>query len=773
MTINRVAAACIAAAVLAPDCSFAAQEAKFIGAGAEAGRHPALVATEVVNAAKVAKAEWRVTGLGVVTPFVNDARAAGDEVLIPGFTVQRKRRIESTLDVTDIWRSGAGETNRLSALVTSGWWCDAITGWNGGSWPAFRGVLTLTYADGTSDRFVTDESWRVTTETPLAESGIYEGASFDARVAASNWSAAKVSGEFNGEITPRIGGAVVHRRDLAMKGGDFALKPGETKVVDFGQNASAVPRLRVKGAAGVKVTVRLGEMLNDGIDGHGCDGPKGSVYLANMRSVKAGFDFVCGGAGEEEFVPSETFFGYRYASISADGEVEGRIDSIPVTSVTKAMERGTVETGDESVNRLIKNAYWGMLSNYLSVPTDCPQRNERLGWAGDTQVFSKTGAYFADTADFMRKWMQDVRDTQFDNGVVPTVAPPGPFGGGGPVAGWSDAAVIVPWTIWKYTGDEKIVRENWEAMDRFVSYVDKTGYATESGGVLCDWLSFEKLSMNQHFAWNPGAISKENYSYQHFLANCHLLRDARMMDEMAGRLGIGDRGKYAAAAERAKSRIEENWLTKDGDLIELFKGMQTPALFALKLGLGDRAKISAGLVAAIHANGDRLATGFLGTPLLCEVLSEIGEKELAYTLLLQRKFPSWLYSIDQGATTMWERWDGYTKERGFGDVEMNSYNHYAYGAVVAWLFEHAAGIRPDKDGGWRNFTLAPEPDRRLGHLRATLRTEFGVIESAWEYGADGKCRWKYSVPEGCTATVVLPDGKTSVVQSGKGELLIW
>jgi alpha-L-rhamnosidase len=170
---------------------------------------------------------------------------------------------------------------------------------------------------------------------------------------------------------------------------------------------------------------------------------------------------------------------------------------------------------------------------------------------------------------------------------------------------------------------------------------------------------------------------------------------------------------------------------------------------------------------------DVRAAWFLGTPLLCEVLSEIGERELAYTLLLQRKFPSWLYSIDQGATTMWERWDGYTKERGFGDVGMNSYNHYAYGAVVAWLFEHAAGIKPDKNGGWRSFTLAPEPDRRLGRLKASLRTEFGVIESNWEYSADGRCRWTYSVPEGSSATVVLPGGKTSEVQSGKGELLLW
>ncbi len=763
---------CFTLVCMAAVAAEASAAAKFIGAGAENGGRPAIVASDVVNSADVARVEWRVTGLGVFVPSVNGKSAAGDSVLLPGFTVQRKRRIEDVLDVTDLWNKGAGATNSLAALVTGGWWCDAISHANGGTWPAFRGELAIRYKDGGSEEFGTDENWRVTTETPLTESGIYEGAVFDSRIAPAHWEPAKVSGEFTGEVTPRIGADVVLRRDMMLKGGDFKLKAGETNVVDFGQNTSAVPRIRVKGKSGVTVKVRLGEMLNDGIAGHGCDGPGGSVYLANMRGIKAGFDFVCGSDGWQEFTPETTFFGYRYASITADGDVEGRVDSIPVTSVSKGMERGCVVTGDESVNRLVKNAYWGMISNYLSVPTDCPQRNERLGWTGDTQVFAKTGAYFADTTDFMRKWMQDVRDTQYANGVLRTVAPPGPFGVGGPVAGWSDAIVIVPWTIWKYTGDERIVRESWSAMDCFVTYVDGTGYAVESGGVLCDWLSFERLSMNQRNAWNRNRITPDNYSYQHFLANCHLLQDARMMDEMAARLGILTNGKYAAIAERTEKHIRENWLTDAGELVDTFKGMQTPALFALRLGLGDRQKISAALVDAIHANGDRLATGFLGTPLLCEVLCDIGEHELAYTLLLQRRFPSWLYSIDQGATTIWERWDGYTREKGFGDVGMNSYNHYAYGAIVSWLFEYAAGIRPGDDGGWRDFTLRPIPDRRLGSVKATLRTECGVIESSWEYGDDGVCRWSYSVPEGTTANVILPSGKTFTAKPGANTVIV-
>ena len=310
------------------------------------------------------------------------------------------------------------------------------------------------------------------------------------------------------------------------------------------------------------------------------------------------------------------------------------------------------------------------------------------------------------------------------------------------------------------------MRANWDVMERYMACVAKNGYTTKRGEwLLCDWLSFEKLSVDQSKRWSNGSYTDDHLFYQNFLNACHLLQDARMMAEMEER-GLAQRRRgaemdYAALAEETEARIVKTWFKEDGTLCDLFKGMQTPALFALKLGLGDRRQIAAGLVASVHANGDRLATGFLGTPLLCDVLSDIGETELAYTILLQRQFPSWLYTVDQGATTMWERWNSYTKEGGFGDVRMNSFNHYAYGAVVGWIFEHAAGIRPDPaEGGWRHFVLAPEPDARLGRLKATYRTDFGTIESAWEYGTDGVCRFRFTVPEGATATVRLPDGRT-------------
>ena len=743
--------------------------AKFIGAGAAHGAKPAYVRREVVNEKPVERATWRVTGLGVFTAYVNGRILDDESVLRPGYTHPKKRRFESTLDVTKHWNGAAGATNELSALVTSGWWCDGIMGTNGGTWPAFRGILTLTHTDGTTREIATDERWRVSTETPVVSAGIWEGEVYDARITPTNWMAAVVSDEFKGDVSPWVGPPVVQRMDKALAGSRawIDLVPGETNVVDFGQNCAAVPNLHVLAARGTRVTVRLGEMLNDGVKGHHGDGPKGSVYLANMRGATAGCDYICrGDANGEGFCPAHTFFGYRYAAVSADGPIRFVIESVPVTSVSKEMERGTIETGDESVNRLVQNAYWGMLSNYLSIPTDCPQRTERLGWTGDTQVFCKTAAYFADVRGFFHKWMQDVRDTQHADGAVPHVVPLAKFGDNGPIAGWGDAAIIVPWTMWKYLGDAEVVRANWDAMERYMACIAKNGYTTKRGEwLLCDWLSFEKLSVDQSKRWSNGTYTDDHLSYQNFLNACHLLQDARMMKEMKESVLAQRRGgaemNYTALAEETEARIVKTWFKEDGTLCDLFSGMQTPALFALKLGLGDRAKMAAALVAALHANGDRLATGFLGTPLLCDVLSDIGETELAYTILLQRQFPSWLYTVDQGATTMWERWNSYTKEGGFGDVRMNSFNHYAYGAVVGWIFEHAAGIRPDPaEGGWRHFVLAPEPDARLGRLKATYRTDFGTIESAWEYGTDGVCRFRFTVPDGTTATVRLPDGRT-------------
>jgi len=294
----------------------------------------------------------------------------------------------------------------------------------------------------------------------------------------------------------------------------------------------------------------------------------------------------------------------------------------------------------------------------------------------------------------------------------------------------------------------------------------------KGGWVLADWLSFERLSSNQRLRWSDGSFTMEHLDYQNFLNACYMVWDCEMMSEMAS-VAAKDKVEeirlvsyFGALERRTRERIAKTWLKEDGSLCDLLRDMQTPRLMAVKIGIGDVARHARELVELIHANGDRLATGFVGTPELCEVLTEIGEDELAWTILLQHEFPSWLYSVDQGATTIWERWNGYTRERGFGDVGMNSFNHYAYGCVVGWLFERAAGIAPGRAAGYDEFVLAPHPDRRAGSLRATYRTDKGTIVSDWRYEGD-KCIWEYEIPEGASAIVTVPGQSPVVRKSGR------
>ena len=778
-------------------------------------RSAGVVARAFVNGGDVKSARWTVSGLGVFTCYANGAEVGAQDVLKPGFTYKEKRRNSFEYDVTALLRRGAGETNVLAAVLTSGWWSDGILGKTGGKENAFRGELRLEYANGSVEVVATDESWVGARRGAVHWAGIWEGEFYDARdefdlgsaASFAGWGKVRKNDEFGGLLEPIVGAKVGLRAPLApvsayvwreVVGADMSskrsherrhgkvvakpcafpveLEAGDTLVVDFGQNCAAVPRFKVSGAAGTRFPYRMAEMLNDGEGAvaRGCDGPEGSLYLANLRGAAKDQCYVLAGkAGGETYSPRHTFYGYRYFSVKVDAKVVVEsVESVPVSSIVPALERGTLEVGEKDVDRLVRNVWWGMLSNYLSVPTDCPQRNERLGWTADTQVFAKTSGYFADTRAFFRKWMRDMRDSVAPNGYFPDVAPRGAFGGCGQAA-WGDAGIVVPYRVWRQFADAEIVRENWAAMMRYMEAIDKSDYVMKKGGwVLADWLSFERLSSNQRLRWSDGSFTMEHLDYQNFLNACYMVWDCEMMSEMAS-VVAKDKAEemrlvsyFGALERRTRERIAKTWLKEDGSLCDLLRDMQTPRLMAVKIGIGDVARHARELVEMIHANGDRLATGFVGTPELCEVLTEIGEDELAWTILLQHEFPSWLYSVDQGATTIWERWNGYTRERGFGDVGMNSFNHYAYGCIVGWLFERAAGIAPGRAAGYDEFVLAPHPDRRAGSLRATYRTDKGTIVSAWRYEGD-KCIWEYEIPEGASAIVTVPGRSPVVCKSGR------
>lgn len=769
----------------------------------------------IKNEKKLVSARWMNAGLGVYELYVN-GQPVGKEILKPGFTHYAKTKRSFTYDVTDAVSKKADAENVFSVQVTPGWWGDKIItpgGHDGmiGKKVAFRGVLELTFADGTKKYYGTNtDDWKAGIAGPVKHAAIFDGEEYDARELSGNESANKMSApekntEFNGEILPSQGAEIYLREDLALRpqkayvwngvtgesgdafgkvvvtkeykpGEEMVIRPGETLVVDFGQNCAAVPSFEFRAKEGTRLTCLPAELLNDGngSKSRGMDGPEGSCHRLNLRIPETGMLLNYTFADNKGYVnyrPRCTFYGYRFVSITADDEVRIKsLKSVPVTSIAQELETGKLTTGNDLVNRLISNTVWGQRSNYLSVPTDCPQRNERLGWTADTQVFAETGTYFADTKNFFHKWMRDMRDTQHPLGGFPGVAPLAQYGWECTRLGWSDAGVIVPWVVWKQFGDTQIVDENWDAIEKYVDHINKTKYnhhalVAENGNYQwADWLSYEPLEscgggMHDRDELGNTFIRPETYDYWNYLSANYWLMDAEMMRDMAKATGR-DAAKYDAMAKDARQYLRDNFLTTDGKFrTEILNTMQTPALFALKNGLVD-GDAKSNMIARLRKNfaehDNCLQTGFLGTSILMPTLTENGMEDIAYELLFQRKNPSWLYSIDNGATTIWERWNSYMVEHGMGPRGMNSFNHYAYGVVCEWMWETMAGISTDlEQPGFKRIIMKPVPDKRLGFVDAEYKSAAGVIKSNWKYDGD-KWIWKFTVPEGAVAEVTLP-----------------
>ena len=776
--------------------------------------------TTLHNDQRVVSAKWMTTALGVYELYLNDC-PVGNEVLRPGFTHPEKTRRSYTYDLTSAFLCKKGAENRLAVQVTPGWWADKIVTPSGhegmmGHKCAFRGVLQLTFADGSTKLFGTNlTDWQAAIAGPVQHAGIFEGEAYDARLAddfmaKTTFATPEENREFEGDILPANGADIYLRKDLALapakayvwkgvtgekdgeygritvirefnKGEEMTLHRGETLVVDFGQNASAVPAFVFKAKRGTQLTCLPGELLNDGngARSRGMDGPEGSVHRENLRThtIHMRLEYTFAGDDYENYHPHSTFFGYRYISVTATDDVHIKsVQSLPVTSISKDMETGFITTGNADINKLIANTIWGQRSNYLSVPTDCPQRNERQGWMADTQVFAGTGAFFANTASFFHKWMRDVRDTQSPQGGYPGVAPWGQYGDAGMMRlGWADAGIIVPWTVWKQFADIGIINEHWESMQRFMTHINETHYdhqalSAENGNYQwADWLSYEPLESCGGGAFQNGP-KPDAVIYWNFLSACYWQIDAEMMRDMAAATGR-DAKLFQSMADEAKAYLQEKFLNADGTFkTAILNTMQTPSLFALKNNLVEgeaRKSMIARLQQNFAEHGNCLQTGFLGTSILMETLTENGMNDLAYELLFQHKNPSWLYSVDNGATTIWERWNSYMKDKGMGPQGMNSFNHYAYGCVCQWLWERVAGIAADPaQPGFKHIIMRPIPDKRLGYLKASYLSTAGLIKSAWKYEGN-QWHWTFTIPKGCTATVTLP-GETQARNYGSG-----
>ena len=774
--------------------------------------------TTIKNDSKVKSVKWMTTGLGVYDLFVNGL-LVGNEVLKPGFTHNEKTKRSFTYDITEAVLTGKGDENIFAVQVTPGWWGDKIVtpgGHDGmvGKKPAFRGVIEVTYADGTVQSFGTNTSdWKAGVGGPVVHSAIFDGVEYDARIKPpyinpEQLGAAEINTEFAGEILPSEGAEVYMRPDLMLKpvdayswrsitnqgnddygrvvvarrfrdGEQITLRPGETLVVDFGQNAAAVPVFDFVAEEGTHLRCLPGELLNthNGSRSKGMDGPEGSVHRLNLRIPNTGMIIDYTFAGKEDgevFVPRSTFFGYRYVSVTADAPVTIRsIESMPVSSITREMESGTLTTGNEMVNKLISNIVWGQRSNYLSVPTDCPQRNERLGWTADTQVFAKTGTFFADTDSFFHKWMRDMRDTQHASGSFPGVAPFGQYGAMGTDycrLGWSDAGIIVPWVIWQQFGDTDIIEDNWDAMLKYINHLADTKYEhnsliAENGNFQwADWLSYEPLEScggGIYMTTETGdrILNPDAVDYWNYLSACYWLSNAEMMRDMAAATGRDTR-TFDDMAKDARDYIQSTFLTSEGRFkTDILNTMQTPALFALRNNVvvgQPREDMIVRLRDNFKQHGNCLQTGFLGTSILMPTLSSIGMDDVAYDLLLQRTNPSWGYSIDNGATTIWERWNSYTLDGGMGPQGMNSFNHYAYGCVGEWLWETVAGIATDPSApGFDKIVMKPTTDPRLRYVDASYATRHGNVKSHWRYEGDVLI-WDFTIPQGVTATVTYP-----------------
>ena len=731
------------------------------------------------------------TALGQVEVWCN-GRRVGDDEFKPGFTDYNRRALSFTYDLAPYLVTGE---NCLLAILSGGWWVGRISfGSFGKHPPAFIAALTYTDAAG-AHTVVTDEAWDARIGGPVLLGDIWDGEVYDARRCSfarlsqpgpvcGEWKKPTPFTGFTGEVSPHIGPTIGVREGLSRtavsytlyagtkdNGSDFGeivplylgasmprrLMPGQTLILDLGQNMVGRLRVSVRGAAGTALLIRYAEMCNDsGEKSRGNDGAKGSIYTANYRSAKAKNKYFLGGdAAGEDYAPTFTFFGFRYVELTADAPVE--LKSLVAEVIgSRVRETGYLETSNPEVNQLISNILWGQRGNYFSVPTDCPQRDERLGWTGDTQVFCRTAAYNGDVYDFLRKWMQDMRDSQSEAGAYPDVAPRVRVVGEG-AAAWGDAGIIVPHTMYTMYGDPTIIEENFTSMEKYMEFLASRGMA----GPIArygDWLAYEPTAKEY--------ISVVYYAY-----------DARLMAEMADVISRPDR---AAHYRELLGKITAHFRTTympDGELTETSQCAYVLALAHDLLPEDKREAAKATLLQKLRDNGYRLSTGFIGTAHLAETLSAIGAPGMTYSLLLQTENPSWLYSVRQGATTVWERWNSYTLATGFGNVGMNSFNHYAYGCVCAWMYRCMAGI-DTAEPGFAHILLHPQPDlrtddelpagqTRITHVNAAFDAPTGRIETSWSTEA-GDLRFTATVP--VAATLHLPlCGKTAYTVNGEAK----
>ncbi len=696
---------------------------------------------------QVARARVYASALGVYELSLNGQRV-GDHELAPGWTDYHKRVQYQTYDVTDQLRPG---DNALGAMLGDGWYSGSIA-WFGtdiyGSRPHLSAQLVIDYADGRTETVGTDGSWRAT-PGPFRQTDLIHGETYDARKLPagwnrpgfddSGWSAATVDDTgATPKLVAQVDPPVRVTQELPAK--TLTQPTPGTWIFDLGQNMVGKVRLTVDGPAGTTVRLRHAEVLN----------PDGTAYTANLRTARATDHFTLAGGGREVYEPTFTFHGFRYVELTG---FPGTPDLGTVTGLvmhTDGELTSEFETSNAMVNKLHSNITWGQRGNFLSIPTDTPARDERLGWTGDINVFAETATFNMDSLTFLTKWLQDLRDAQSTNGSYPDVAPRACCGDG--ATGWADAGITVPYTLWQRYGDTRVVREHYDSMVRYASWLQSTssGNRRTNAGPYLDWLNLDDPT--------PGAV----------IGTAYYAYSIRLLGEMAAAIGKdADAARYAALSKDIARAFVDSYVAADGTVQG---NSQTGYVLAIGMDLLPdelRAKAADRLVDSVRRRDWHLSTGFLGTPDLLPALSDTGHLDVAYRLLLNDTYPSWGYEISKGATTIWERWDSIKPDGSFGDVGMNSFNHYAYGAVGDWMFRTVAGIQPDATRpGYAHLTIAPQPGGDLTSARATYRSVRGTVSTAWRLDNQGDLRLDTSLPGNSTATVRIPAPNRYAVTEG-------
>lgn len=686
-------------------------------------------------AEKVKKATLEITAKGIYYAEINGKRV-GNFVLAPGFTKYSVRHQYQTYDVTALLTDGE---NVLDVTVSAFWYHGRIVTLHdemarSTDWKAeIIALLTIETTDGGVKCYSTDESW-LCGKGKICFADIYDGEVYDSTLDVRDMTAVSVDDEATAEmLIPQEGELVTEHEIFAVS--EIIVTPKGETVIDFGQNISGYPELCVNAKEGERVSLSFAEILDK----------DGNFYNENYRSAKCRYEYVCSD-GVNVYKPHLTFYGFRYMRIDEfPKSAELSAQSFKAISLYSDIKKtGSLVSGNEKINRLFSNVFWGQKCNFVDIPTDCPQRDERLGWTGDAQVFAKTATYNFDVERFYKKWLRDMAQEVNQSGRVSFIVP-NLFTHSLMAAAWSDAGVIVPWQVYETYGDREFLAEMIDTMTATVEamaedsgdkYIWKKGANTHQFG---DWLGTDAPEGSYTGISDKDLIQAGYYVY-----------DIGILVRAYRELGLDCteyEERYVAARERFMREFPEYKTQTECALVLYFGLTDEPSSVAKKLN---------GLV---ESNGYRLTTGFVGTPYLLYALSENGYTDTAYRLLLQEAYPSWLFSVNMGATTMWEHWDGINEDGKVWSRDMNSFNHYAYGAVASWVYEEAAGIRP-ASAGFKRLRIEPKPSERLGSLEASIETRRGIVSSKWYYLPDGKVRYEITVPS--EAEIVIGEESVTV-----------